>query len=188
MTRLPNTLQRDHAIIDDAEVTAYLKRIGERLTQHLPPTQLKFQFFVFDINDVNAFTLPGGRIYVSRKMIAFARNEDELAGVVAHELGHIVARHSTMDMTFLMREILGVTEVSDRRDIFQKYNLLIENTARSRKVYDKLSNHEEGTQNVADLIGLSVTTANVFSFSRPIRTSTSWMLREQRSLPSSISF
>jgi WD40 repeat protein len=147
-------LQRDHAIIDDAEVTAYLKRIGARLIQHLPPTELKFQFFVFDINDVNAFTLPGGRIYVSRKMIAFARNEDELAGVVAHELGHIIARHSTMDMTFLMREILGVTEVSDRRDIFQKYNLLIENTARKRKVFEKLGNHEEGTQNVADLIGL----------------------------------
>jgi beta-barrel assembly-enhancing protease len=147
-------LRRNVQIIDDDEVTKYLRAIGERLIKGLPPTKLKFQFFLFDINDVNAFTLPGGRIFVSRKMVAFARNEDELAGVVAHELGHIVARHSTMDMTILMREILGVTQVTDRRDIFEKYNQFIENTARKPKVFEKLDNHESGNQNAADLIGL----------------------------------
>lgn len=147
-------LQRNYQIIVDEEVTKYLRGIGERIIKNLPPTNLRFQFFLFDINDVNAFTLPGGRIYVSRKMVAFARNEDELAGVVAHELGHIVARHSTVDMTILMREILGVTRVTDRRDIFEKYNQLIENYARKPKAYEKLEDHESGNQNVADLIGL----------------------------------
>jgi WD40 repeat protein len=147
-------LQNAHRVIDDEEVTAYLRRIGERLTKHLPPTNLRFQFFLFDINDVNAFTLPGGRIYVSRKLVAFAQNEDELAGVIAHELGHIVARHSTIDTTILFREVLGVTEVTDRRDIFEKYNQLIENTARKPKAFEKLDNHESGNQNAADLIGL----------------------------------
>lgn len=149
-------VQRDYRVIDDPEVTAYLRRIGERLTRHLPPTNLRFQFFLFDLNDVNAFTLPGGRIYVSRKMVAFAQNEDELAGVIAHELGHIVARHSAIDMTVLFREVLGVTQVTDRRDIFARYNQLIENAARKQKVFEKLDNHEEGDQNVADLIGLYV--------------------------------
>ena len=148
-------LQRNFQIVSDEEVTKYLRGIGERIIKNLPPTKLRFQFFLFDINDVNAFTLPGGRIYVSRKMVAFARNEDELAGVVAHELGHIVARHSTIDMTILMREILGVTQVSDRRDIFEKYNQLIENYARKPKAFEKLENHESGNQNVADLIGLN---------------------------------
>ena len=147
-------LQRNFQTISDEEVTKYLRGIGERIIKNLPPTKLRFQFFLFDINDVNAFTLPGGRIYVSRKMVAFARNEDELAGVVAHELGHIVARHSTIDMTILMREILGVTQVTDRRDIFEKYNQLIENYARKPKAIEKLENHESGNQNVADLIGL----------------------------------
>jgi WD40 repeat protein len=147
-------LQNSHHVIDDEAVTGYLRRIGERLTQHLPPTNLRFQFFLFDINDVNAFTLPGGRIYVSRKLVAFAQNEDELAGVIAHELGHIVARHSTIDSTILFREVLGVTAVTDRRDIFEKYNRLIENTASKPKVFEKLDNHESGNQNVADLIGL----------------------------------
>jgi len=147
-------LQNSHQVIEDEKLTSYIRRIGERLTKHLPPTNLRFQFFLFDINDVNAFTLPGGRIYVSRKLVAFAQNEDELAGVIAHELGHIIARHSTIDSTILFREVLGVTEVTDRRDIFEKYNRLIENTARKPKVFEKLDNHEAGNQNAADLIGL----------------------------------
>jgi WD40 repeat protein len=147
-------IQHAHRVMDDEAVTAYLRRIGERLIKHLPPTDLRFQFFLFDINDVNAFTLPGGRIYVSRKMVAFAQNEDELAGVIAHELGHIIARHSAIDTTILFREVLGVTQVGDRRDIFEKYNQLIENSARKPKAFEKLENHESGNQNVADLIGL----------------------------------
>lgn len=147
-------LQRDYRVIDDDEVTGYVRRIGERIIKHLPPTNLQFQFFLIELNDVNAFTLPGGRIYLSRKLVAFAQNEDELAGVIAHELGHIVARHSTIDSTILFREVLGVTEVTDRRDVFEKYNQLIENTARKPKAFEKLDNHEAGNQNVADLIGL----------------------------------
>lgn len=147
-------LQRDYRVIDDAEVTGRLRQIAERIVKNLPPTELKFQFFLFDINEVNAFTLPGGRIYISRKMVAFAQSEDELAGVIAHELGHIVARHSTIDMTFLLREILGVTQVTDRRDIFDKYNRLIESMALKPKVFEKLENHEQGNQNIADLVGL----------------------------------
>jgi len=58
----------------------------------------------------------------------------ELEGVIAHELGHIVARHSTIDMTMLFREVLGATQVTDRKDIFDKYNQLIENTDRLREL------------------------------------------------------
>ncbi len=147
-------VQHAHRVIEDEVVTAYLRRIGDRLIKHLPPTNLRFQFFLFDINDVNAFTLPGGRIYVSRKLVAFAQNEDELAGVIAHELGHIIARHSAIDTSILFREVLGVMQVGDRRDIFEKYNQLIENSARKPKAFEKLENHESGNQNVADLIGL----------------------------------
>ena len=74
--------------------------------------------------------MPGGRIYITRKLIAFARNEDELAGVLAHELGHLAARQTAADMTRAFKKVLGVTEVKDRRDIFEKYNQLVENFAR----------------------------------------------------------
>ena len=112
-------LESNFRVIDDQDVTGYLRRIGQRLIDVMPPTKLHFQFFVVDINEMNAFTLPGGRIYVTRKMIAFAKNEDELAGVVAHELGHIIARHSSNDMSVLFRETAGVTALGDRRDVFE---------------------------------------------------------------------
>jgi hypothetical protein len=114
-------LQRNFRIIEDDEVTAGLDRIGQRIVQHLPPTNLKFHFFLLDLPQVNAFTLPGGRIYVSRKLIAFVQSEDELAAVLSHELGHAFARQGAIDMTRLMKEVLGVTQVGDRQDILAKY-------------------------------------------------------------------
>ena len=138
-------------VINDEEVTGYLTRIGERIIKHLPPSKLRFQFFLIDLPEANAFVLPGGRIYVSRKLIAFAQNEDELAGVISHEMGHLLARQGSIEMTHQMKEVLGVTGVTDRKDIFEKYNQLVENAARKPKAF---KNDEEKNQIVADTIGL----------------------------------
>ena len=145
-------LQRNFRVIDDTEVTGHLTRIGARIIKHLPPTALQFRFFFVDLPEANAFVLPGGRIYVSRKLIAFAQSEDELAGVISHEIGHLVARQGSIEMTRLLREVLGVTQVGDRRDIFDKYHQLVENAARKRKVLG--ADHGEKDQLVADQIGL----------------------------------
>ena len=67
--------------------------------RHLPPTGLKFQFFIIDIPTANAFNTPGGYVFLSRKLIAFAKTEDELAGVMAHELGHATVRHGANDIS-----------------------------------------------------------------------------------------
>ena len=74
--------------------------------------------------------MPGGRIYVSRKLVAAAQSEDELAGVIGHELGHLVAHESAIDMTRRMREVLGISGVNDRADVYDKYNQLIESAKR----------------------------------------------------------
>lgn len=87
-------IQRNYHVIEDPDVTLYLTRIGERLTKHLPLNRLQFQFFLVDMPDANAFVLPGGRIYVSRKLVAAAQTEDELAAVMGHEPGHPVAHQS----------------------------------------------------------------------------------------------
>lgn len=144
-------VQKDYNVIDDEEVTAYLRRIGERIVKGLPPTGIRFQFFVVDLPEANAFTLPGGRVYVTRKLIAFARTEDELAGVIAHELGHGLMHHAAVDMTRIFRETLNVTQVTDRRDIFEKYNRLIE-TARLKGARGR--DHEDDQQLEADRSGL----------------------------------
>jgi WD40 repeat protein len=138
--------------LQDENLLAYVREIGERLVRHLPPTGLKFQFFIIDIPDANAFNTPGGYIFISRKLIAFTKTEDELAGVMAHELGHATVRHSATDMSELFKKILNVTELSDRKDITEKFNLLIERE-RTKSV-SRPSGHESAQQLEADRIGL----------------------------------
>lgn len=149
--------RKNYRVIDDEQVNAYLQSLGDRLVKHLPPTDLKFQFVVADLPVANAFNMSGGRIYVTRKLIAFIRSEDELAGVLAHELGHGVVHHTTIDTSRLFKEILGVTQVGDRRDIFEKYNRLIDN--RRTKTVTFKENHEDKQQLEADRIGIFAATA-----------------------------
>ncbi|HEX7335126.1 MAG TPA: M48 family metalloprotease [Pyrinomonadaceae bacterium] len=145
-------IQRNYKVIEDPEITEYLKTIGERLTQNLPLNKLRFQFFLVDLPDANAFVIPGGRIYDSRKLIAAALNEDELAGVIAHELGHLVAHQGAIDTTRNFKEVLGVTSVTDRRDVFEKYNQMIENLNRKPGAF-KVQDREKG-QLFADQAGM----------------------------------
>lgn len=145
-------IQRNYRVIEDPVVTDYVTRIGQRLVKNLPLNSLKFQFFLVDLPDANAFVIPGGRVYLSRKLVAAAQTEDELASVMAHELGHLVARHSAIDVTRKFKEVLGVTQVGDRRDIFEKYNQLIENLGRKPDAI-KVRDREKG-QIVADQAGL----------------------------------
>jgi WD40 repeat protein len=145
-------VQRNFRLIEEAELTGRLRSIGAALVKQLPPTDLRFQFFLIDLPEANAFAMPGGRIYASRKLIAFTRSEDELASVLAHEIGHLAARQTAVDMTRAFKIVLGVTQVGDRRDIFEKYNQLVENIRRKPGAF----NHNEGEkeQLEADQVGL----------------------------------
>ena len=138
-------------VIQNDELTAHLRDVGNRLVQHLPPTQLKFRFYLIDLPEVNAFSIAGGRVYVSRKIVAFAHNDDELAGVLAHELGHIVTHQSAIQMTHAFREILGVTQVGDRDDVFRKFHQYVENVSRQRH---RGRGEEEKHQIVADQVSV----------------------------------
>ncbi len=146
-------------VIDDDTVTPHLADVGVRLVSHLPPSDLHFQFRLIDIPDANAFALAGGRVYVSRKLIASTRSEDELAGVMGHELGHLVARQHTIDMTRQLKDVVGVTEVGDRNDIFAKYNRLMDNAARKPGVFGG-ADRERRDQVEADRIGLFIVAAS----------------------------
>ncbi len=143
--------QKNYRIIRDDEANRYLRAIGERLVAHLPPTSIKFQFVVVDRPELNAFASAGGRIYVTRKMIAFVRNEDELAGIIGHELGHGIVRHSSIDMTRNFKELLGIREVGDQKDIFEKFNRMIDNQ-RTKRLRPRRG-HEDDQQLEADKIG-----------------------------------
>ena len=145
-------LSGEMRFVNDEKLLAYVREIGDRLIRHLPPTGLKFQFFIIDIPSANAFVTPGGYVFLSRKLIAFAKTEDELAGVMAHELGHATVRHGAADMSEAFKKVLNVTTLGDRKDIAEKYNLLIER-ARTKRGGQR-QNHENAQQLEADRIGL----------------------------------
>jgi len=147
---MAEALARETSIIDDPSLTAHLDELGSRLARYLPPNNLRFRFFLIDLSEVNAFSIPGGRIYVSRKIIAYARNDDELAGILAHEMGHIVTHQVAIHVTRRLREVLRITQVGDRSDISDKFQRLLENERR------KPSHNEEREEEqvVADQVAL----------------------------------
>jgi hypothetical protein len=99
-------------------------RVGQRVARHLPDAGIHFEFLLYDRPEIQAFSMPGGRIYVSRKMIAFLRTEDELAGVLGHEMGHVAARQQALELSRVFKDVLGLKSVSDTDDLFALYNRL----------------------------------------------------------------
>ncbi len=93
----------------DADLGAYVARIGQSLARHSEAPDVPFTFTVLNDDKVNAFALPGGFVHVTRGLLALADDEAELAGVLAHEIGHVVARHTAQRYSRAMATNLGLT-------------------------------------------------------------------------------
>ena len=85
-------------LVRDPVITEYVNRIGQNLVRN-SDAQVPFTIKVIDSDEVNAFALPGGFFYVNSGLILAADEESELAGVMAHEIAHVAARHATKQMT-----------------------------------------------------------------------------------------
>ena len=96
-------LQRELPVSRDRQAENSVVRIGERLVAAIPARlrqpQFRYTFQVVERKEINAFSLPGGPIFVNRGMLQAARNDGEVAGVIAHELSHVVLRHGTAQAT-----------------------------------------------------------------------------------------
>lgn len=86
-------------LLDDASFFPYLNALGQRLAKESPRQDVTYQFHVADMAEPNAFALPGGYVYISRGLLPLLNSEDELAGVVGHEIAHIAARHSVQKIS-----------------------------------------------------------------------------------------
>lgn len=86
-------------IYDDPELDAYVRAVGERLLREAGISSPSFTFTLLDSPDINAFAMPGGFIYVNRGLLAYLDTEAELAGVLAHEIGHITENHHSRRQT-----------------------------------------------------------------------------------------
>jgi predicted Zn-dependent protease len=92
------TIDTSVALVDDSLVTGYLTALGRSLTSRTSRANLDWRFTVVNSSAVNAMALPGGFVYVTRAMIEQAGQMDELAGVMSHEIGHVVHRHSVKQL------------------------------------------------------------------------------------------
>jgi predicted Zn-dependent protease len=90
-------------LVGDSELAGYLERVGQRLAAAIPSEfqhpEFHYSFKVVDAKDINAFALPGGPMYVNSGMIVASKSEDEMAGVMAHEISHVALRHGTANVT-----------------------------------------------------------------------------------------
>ncbi len=91
-------LDKENKYIDDPVITEYVNRVGQNLVLH-SDAKVPFTIKVVDSDEVNAFALPGGFFYVNKGLILAADNEAELAGVMAHEIAHVAARHAVENQT-----------------------------------------------------------------------------------------
>jgi predicted Zn-dependent protease len=80
--------------VENPRIKRYVSEVGARLAANTERSDVRYKFFVLDSSMVNAFALPGGYVYITRGVLALANSEAELAAVLAHEIGHITARHS----------------------------------------------------------------------------------------------
>ena len=91
--QLAMEVEQQAKMVDDPIITEYVNRVGQNVVLH-SDAKVPFTIKVIDSDEVNAFALPGGFFFVNKGLILAADNESELAGVMAHEIAHVAARHA----------------------------------------------------------------------------------------------
>jgi predicted Zn-dependent protease len=151
-------IRRRGGVLEDPQVNEYVNEIGRRIAAQSNDGSHSFEFFVVADERINAFAMPGGYIGVHSGLIEATRNEDELAGVLAHEVAHVTQRHSARAMHANQRQGLLTTAMmlgaiilgaAGGVDAFQAGMAVAQGTAAQQQINFTRSNEHE-----ADRIGI----------------------------------
>lgn len=151
---VPQAINENEGLYPDEEVQQYVREIGYKLAS-VTPRKVSYQFYVVNSKDINAFALPGGPVFINRGLLLTLDNESELAGVLAHELGHINARHHAkfLEKTYGMNILLNILAITTANSSY--YNLTMELAKISAGLLQlKYSRDQE---NEADELGIRFT-------------------------------
>lgn len=102
-------IRQEYPVLDDASIQEYVNTVGARCAENSERQDIRYTFTVLDSEILNAFAAPGGYIYVTSGLLAAADDEAELAGVLSHEIGHVIGRHSVR----AMQNALGVQVIAE---------------------------------------------------------------------------
>ncbi|WP_028949773.1 M48 family metalloprotease [Sulfurihydrogenibium subterraneum] len=118
---IPEAINGNDGLYPDEEVQNYIKNLGYKIASK-SPRQVDYQFFLVNSKEVNAFALPGGPVFVNRGLILILDNESDLASVMAHEVGHITARHHAkfLEKTYGMNILLNILAVATSNSQYQQ--------------------------------------------------------------------
>lgn len=100
-------INRQLPMVTDAASNSYINQLGDQIAR-TGQRGFNYNFYIVNSDQVNAFAVPGGHVYVNRGLIERTRNMSELAGVLAHEIGHVEHRHGAEQMERMQRASLGV--------------------------------------------------------------------------------
>ncbi|MEW6332121.1 MAG: M48 family metalloprotease [Pseudomonadota bacterium] len=120
-------VRSQYGIYADPALQAYVQEIGRKLAAQSHRPNLEYHFTVLDSDQVNAFALPGGHIYITRGILAYLDSEAELAAVLGHEIGHVTARHGVRQhaaatTTGVIGAVLGAaTGIQATQDLFSVF-------------------------------------------------------------------
>jgi predicted Zn-dependent protease len=95
-------VRKQMVALSDAQVTGYVRTLGQRLVRAAPGPKYPYSFTVANYGEINAFALPGGPVWINRGVLHTAGNESQVAGVLAHEIAHIAQRHAASQLTNAM--------------------------------------------------------------------------------------
>ena len=149
---MADQIERYFKPVKDPVENEYLDHIVKRLLAALPPTKIQFHVVLIDSPEINAFSIAGGHIYVFRKLVANAKNEDEVASVIGHEMGHILSHQFAIETTADMQRLLGVTSVGDKADVYAKFQRLVD--ARLLDKHPSQSGNSDEKQDEADTVSM----------------------------------
>jgi beta-barrel assembly-enhancing protease len=136
-------LERQIQIVDNSLISAYLNDIVESLAKVSQRPNLPYNCKLVNIEEINAFSIPGGGIYLNRGLVEFIDREDELVATLSHEIGHVVARHATNQLMLTFRA----------RQVYQL-------------VKDNILSHSQIVEDVIDRLGGALAMLALLHFSR----------------------
>lgn len=154
-------------LVTDSRVTGYVNALGRQIAQRTSRAALEWQFHVVDSRDINAFALPGGFIYVNRGLIERSQTLDHLAGVLGHEIGHVVERHSVERMKKSTGANIGVAVLCSVTSICEgAIGQVAINVAGSALLakYSRSDEAEADSQAVVNVVNAGISPAGIPEF------------------------
>ncbi|HEU5402142.1 MAG TPA: M48 family metallopeptidase [Terriglobales bacterium] len=146
--------------IEVRDLDVPLARILARLEIVAPPHSTVFRIHLVEEPYPDAHTYPAGRIFITRKAVLLAKSEDELAGVIAHEMGHVLTRQLARDYEELLRNVLDIKTLGSKDDVEERFHQLYEKVAtrpeRTLDTLEKLANRRDKEQLEADQVSIAL--------------------------------